>query len=255
VNRALATPLVAAAVLSLAGVAPASGQGDSVPPGCSNLGEPAILYVLHGFERRPVSFTFTTGYIPNCDSPGDPLTASVAWGDGTSSPLPLEPALDNPSAFTATVQHVYAHSNPGALDPYGPPHGYQLIVTRRNERTGFEYTTRSTQATISPPPKIRVARLRWSRDHLFYGRIARVSQLPPVLTFSGPGPDGLRATIHWGDGTSSVGALRQTARGRSLELRASHTWRRRVRRGRLRVTLEFLRMKQSFRASRALSVR
>ena len=73
---------------------------------CANPVRPAILRIIPAAVGLPVELKTSTG-IPGCDAPGDLITATIAWGDGSSSAATVVPAG---ASWHISVSHSYGRA-------------------------------------------------------------------------------------------------------------------------------------------------
>ena len=221
---------------ALAAFAPAPAPGRQHEQDCANLPttlELRLLLVAQGSEAR---LRAPGSRVEGCDEPGDPITLSVAWGDGTTETAALVPSPGDERSFTVVAQHVYERSG-----------RFPIVIRQRNERTGVTRNDAHYEAHVLPTGRIVRRRAMVVRPG---GPFAGV--VTPV-----PGGGDLfaryRARIAWGDGTTSRGRVR--ARGGELVVTGRHRWRRELRRRRLVVTVRELRTGAVLRIERPLRLR
>jgi hypothetical protein len=202
--------LVLAAGLALLVSAPAA-EAD-----CANPITPAFVHIIPAAVGLPVELETSTGQ-PGCDAPGDVITSTIAWGDGSSSPARVV-------ADGASWHISGSHS-------YGRAGSYPVVVSSTNTRTGITTTDGHNQVeVVDTGTRTMRQRLRWRTGVRFTGSVAQttVTQAAPVL-------QRYSARIEWGDGTVSIGTV--TIRGAMLSVTGRHTWHKPLRRGRIVVTV------------------
>jgi hypothetical protein len=209
-RRCAVGALIVLAISVLAG--PAAAQAPGGYDYCAS--PPQTLDLRWVFVAQGKTFTWRvpTGYLPGCDEPGDPLSVTVDWGDGTSSAAAPAPVV---------AQHVYQR-----------PGKYQLVIVQRNERTGVARSDEHYQANVLRTGLIVAHQsLSWWPGRRFSGNVA---------SFSPQGAEASAvpyvATIAWGDGTSTRGTV--VERWGVVLVRGAHTWRRTLRNRHVTVTVE-----------------
>jgi hypothetical protein len=225
------------AASALAVATPALAQTAEPPVDCGHVPQTTDLRLLRGSEDHPVALRAPGGFYPGCDADGDPITASVDWGDGTSGPASLEAVADQRGRFTVAATHAY-----------GKAGTYPIVIAQHNERSGVTRYDNHYEAMVAASGvvvRLRPSRLRGRR---FAGTLARVPRTGMQLR------DRYRATISWGDGSSHTGVV--SAGANALSVSGSHTWRRTTRRAEVVVTLTDLddgaivMLRRSFRLAR-----
>ena len=183
---------------------------------CANPVWPAILRVIPAAVGLPVEFGTSTG-IPGCDAPGDVITSTIAWGDGSSSAAAVVP---DGASWHITGSHRYGRAG-----------SYPVVVSSFNARTGITTTDSRYEVQVADNgTQTMRQRLRWRTGKRFTGRVvqAPLTNTMPVFQRSS-------ARIEWGDGTRGTGTV--TVRGAVLSVAARHTWHKPLRRGRIVVTV------------------
>ena len=141
--------------------------------------------------------TVTTGNFtdPGSPDPASSYTASIDWGDGTTTPGTV--VLTGPGAYGVTGSHVYSDE------------GSFTVVTTffENNDPTFTISTSST-ATITEADAFTAGLIVIPPGGLVEGQ----SYSGPVATFTDSGfptntAADLTATINWGDGTTTAGTL------------------------------------------------
>jgi hypothetical protein len=213
VRRALA---VVAALAVSAIVAPPAAAQTVAPVDCARPVMPAILRVIQAAVGLPFELVTYAG-IPGCDAPGDPMTATIGWSDGTTSTVAgVVPAT---GGLRLSATHRYAR-----------PGSFAIGVQLYNGRTGVTTGWVATQAeVVETGVRTMPERLRRHAGVGFRGRVVAIrlgGMVSGLRTF--------RTRIAWGDGRHSPGTV--TFRGDMLEVAGRHTWRRPLR-GRITVTV------------------
>lgn len=225
--------LIVAGLALLACVPAAQAQG--APPGCVE-NRPAVagLAIQPGTTGRPMTIG-TTGGLPGCDAPGDPIAVTITWGDGATSAATVTPAGDR---WRITASHRYR--SPGAYRVSMQWHNGRLQLTRADLL--FEARIRPAGTQVVHP------KLRWHVGTRFSGEVVRFST-------SGVGPifARYRARIDWGDRRYGTGRVRFDRD--AIVVTARHTWRRAPRHKRVVVQLMDERTGDILTLRRALRIR
>jgi hypothetical protein len=209
--------LMVFAISGLAGSAAAQAPGG---PDCANPPQTADLRLVYAAQGKTFTWHVPAGYLPGCDEPGDPLSVTVDWGDGTSSAASVAPVAGQDGAPSAVAEHIY--QRPGT---------YPIVVVQRNERTRVARSDNHYQAKVLRTGLIVARRpLSWWPGRRFSGALASFSPQGAEV-----GPERYLATIAWGDGTTSRGKVAQWPG--VVEIRGTHTWRRALRSRNVTVTL------------------
>lgn len=160
--------------------------------------------------RSPLA-TFTSG--PVLVMCADPRTfsASVGWGDGTSSPAVIEagsatPPLQ-PCNYTVSASHIYANALPSS---------YSVTVSTSNtSQTGTGAVAVVDQLLTGGSPATLTA-------------VAGTPFSGPIGSFTDPVPQpaaAYSASVNWGDGSSSAGTVAaDPADPNRFVLAGSHTY-------------------------------
>jgi hypothetical protein len=209
-RRCAVGALIVLAIAVLAG--PAAAQAPSGYDYCASPPTTSDLRMWFVAQGRTLTWPVQGSYLPGCDEPGDPLSVTVDWGDGTSS---------GPSPAPVVAQHIYQR-----------PGKYQLVMVQRNERTGVARSDEHYQANVLRTGLIVAHQsLSWWPGRRFSGNVASFS------------PQGAEAsavpyavTIAWGDGTTSRGTV--VERWGVVRVRGAHTWRRTLRNRQVTVTVK-----------------
>jgi hypothetical protein len=204
------------AISVLAGPAAAQAPGGydycAAPPMTADL---RLRYVA---DDKTLILRAPSGYLEGCDEPGDPLSATVDWGDGTTSAAALQPVPGQDRWLTVVAEHSY--QRPGT---------YQIVIVQRNGRTGVARSDDHYQAKVLRTGLIvSHLPLSWWPGRRFSGVLATAPRLWEYFVGQ------YAATIAWGDGTTSRGTIIQ--RRGVVAVRATHTWRRALRNRNVTVT-------------------
>lgn len=187
--------VLASLILLAVWPAAASAQDCANPPMTLELG------LVPAAQNRAVTLRVPARLVAGCDLPADPLTATIDWGDGTTTSATIEDAM---------VLGVHTYANAGT---------FALVITLRNGRTGVAREDRHYEATVDPAGLvIRRAPLTWRIGRPFAGVLATYPIAGARLITD------YTAKIAWGDGTTTQATV--SARGGRLSVAGRHTWRR-----------------------------
>ncbi|MEA2177164.1 MAG: large repetitive protein [Solirubrobacteraceae bacterium] len=192
-----------------------AAEAQPVPVDCAHLPTPAVLRLLPAAVGLPAELVTHVGY-PGCDAPGDVITSTIAWGDGSSSAAAVVPVG---GTWRISGSHRYRRAG-----------RYGVVVRSLNTRTGVATQSRMEAQVTETGTRTMRERLRWRAGVRFTGRVGQVK-----LTDAMPLPRQYRARVDWGDGTRGAGTV--TVRGALLAVTARHTWRKPVRNGRIVITV------------------
>ncbi len=152
------------------------------------------------------------------------FTASLDWGDGTTSAGIIAPNARG--GFDVRGSHTYslAASRDFPWLRFGPGedfgNGYYVIgVTVTNNQTGDRATSRSL-ATVTPaasPIVVTAPNLAATDGQAFTGVVATFTAAGAATAAS------FTAAIDWGDGTTSAGAVTANAQG-GFDVSGTHTY-------------------------------
>jgi hypothetical protein len=161
---------------------------------------PAALSAVEGATVSGTIFSFTDA---NPNGTADEFTATIAWGDGTSSAGTITTGA---GGFIISGSHTYAEEGP------------QTISATIHDAGGLTTTATSTltvaDATVVAIP---AADLHPVEGASFNGTVASFIDQNPA----GAAGD-FTATIDWGDGTTSAGTI--TVAGTGFNVSAPHTY-------------------------------
>jgi hypothetical protein len=187
---------------------------------CANPPAPAIIRLVEAARGKTFTLRASASYLEGCDEPGDPISATVDWGDGTSSAAALAPVAGQDRTLSVVAEHIY--QRPGT---------YPIVIVQRNERTGVARSDDHYQAEVLRTGLIVARRsLSWWPGRRFSGVLASFSPQGAEVAAGR-----YLATIAWGDGTTSRGTVAQ--RPGVVAISATHTWRRALRNRNVTVTL------------------
>lgn len=143
----------------------------------------------------------------------NPLSVSIAWGDGSTSTASITPSN---GSFSVSGSHTYAEEGP------------ETISITVKDGSGLQASTNSS-ASVSDAKLTLTGFVAGSIGHLKAGLAA---------TFTDADPAGLvsdyQATINWGDGTTSTVTVAKNPLGKGFALASSHSY---ARKGTYTVTL------------------
>jgi hypothetical protein len=182
-----------------AGLAPFSSAPDSDPP------ITASGTTLAANEDTGFTNTVATFDDPDQTATPDGFLATIAWGDGSSSPGTISGPTGGP--FTVTGSHTYA----------GPGTDIATVYISRVGKAVVKATTTSTVNVADAPLSAACAT----------PAISLTSFGATVATFTDADPDGQAsdhgATIAWGDGSSSTGVV-SGPEGGPFTVNATHAY-------------------------------
>jgi hypothetical protein len=183
-----------------------------------------------GLGGNALVATFTSTYLGNAASD---FTATIDWGDGTTSPGIVAAVAGQPGHFTVSTAandgHFYADEANADELPVGP-----IVVTISDDKPGTATVQAQTPVTVTDLPVNALGGFEVTATEgvPFAG--------PPWLlaTFTDPGgaepnaADALPATvaghysasIDWGDGTSGVGVITYNPNTRVFSVTGGHTY-------------------------------
>ena len=211
--------VVAAACALAAAPAPTPAPGQQPEQDCANLPTTLELRLLVVAQRKAATLRAPGSRVEGCDEPGDPISLSVAWGDGTTEPATLEPSPSDDRAFTVVAEHTYERSG-----------RFPIVIRQRNERTGVTRNDAHYEAHVQPAGRIvRRRPLVAVPGRRFEGPVTRIPTVGEGF-FRRPS-----VRIAWGDGTTSRGRVVIRA-GRTVVV-GRHRWPGRLRARRVVVTV------------------
>jgi hypothetical protein len=160
-------------------------------------------------EGAPVTVTAATFTDPGSPDPASQFTASIAWGDGTTSAGSISGSA---GSFTVTGTHTYADEISGG--------SYSVTVAEAD--TGFTSNPVGNTVTVAEGDSLSVPAapaITATEGTAFSGSVATFID----DTNSNNDQTDFTATINWGDGTTSAGTVNQT-NGAVFEVDGSHTY-------------------------------
>jgi hypothetical protein len=171
--------------------------------------------------------TFTDSN-PNASTSG--VTATIDWGDGTTSTGPI--TAGSTGVYSVTGTHTYASAMSfgfatggwGVFDPLQDFFGNQLFVVKVtiDDTSMKALATTYSLATVAPRPPEFVAtsqNIETTSGQSFTGVVATITS-----TVTGATTSDFTATIHWGDGTTSTGSITADPRGTGFDVTGTHTY-------------------------------
>jgi hypothetical protein len=172
-------------------------------PPISASGSPVTAVEAAAFSNQKVaSFTDPAGY-----ATADEYSASINWGDGSSSAGTITKTGDG--AFDVTGSHTYAEENAA---------GYAVTVTITDNDNAANSATAHSTAKVADAP-IHASGVSLITTPAAYSG--------PVATFTdeanGPRSD-FSATVNWGDGSSSAATISGPSANGTFTVSGSHTY-------------------------------
>jgi hypothetical protein len=138
----------------------------------------------------------------------DRFTATLNWGDGTTSSGTI--SADPKGGFDVNGTHTYTSGN----------HHFVVTVTVTDKLTQDQATTESLATVVSVAPNLSVTArdVSVTASQVFSGIVAVFTDVDPKATASG-----FTATIDWGDGTTSAGTITADPKG-GFDVSGTHTY-------------------------------
>jgi hypothetical protein len=173
------------------------------PPPVGGLNAKAVNFgAAEGQAFSGVVATFTTN-VPNPNGP--PFLASIDWGDGTSASGTVTP--NGLGGFNVTGTHTFGE---------GGKYTFRVVVSQQ----GLLPSSVTGTATVSDAPLSGTpVTLGLQEGGAFSGVVASFTDADPSPTVAGD----YTATIDWGDGTTSAGAV-AAAPGGGFQVSGSHSF-------------------------------
>ena len=100
---------------------------------CANPITPAYLRVISAAVGLSLELETSAGR-PGCDAPGDVITSTIAWGDGSSSAARVVP---DGASWHVSGSHSYGRAG-----------SYPVVVASTNTRTGITTTDSHNQVDV-----------------------------------------------------------------------------------------------------------
>ncbi len=213
------TGAVVGTALTRAKVEPAGPPGPPIPPVPTLFawGTPVDTTAGQQFTGVVAHFKDT-----GTSTAGD-FTASIDWGDGTSSAGTITP--DPTAGYDVTGSHTYAPwADPGPVVPLGPTLGSRFFVlTVDIQKTGTpDSVVFLNLAHVAPAPPVIAAKgqnIHATSGQPFTGTVATFT-----TAIAGAQAGDFTAMIDWGDGTSSAGTVVPDPSGSGFDVTGTHTY-------------------------------
>ena len=168
----------------------------SVADASLTVGSPVTI---GGSEKSLLSGAVATFSDANAGAPSSDFTASISWGDGSTS----VGTVSGSGPFTVSGTHTYAEG------------GSYAIATTVSDRGGSTLTAGGTAAITDFA--LSATGITTNTKKSFSGTVARLSDADSTVTISE-----YSVTIDWGDGTSSSGMV--SGRKSPFLVTGSHTY-------------------------------
>jgi len=203
----------AATALSLAKVAP-------VPPVIEAIGQN-----VSAVSGQSVTATVATFTDSNTSAVASDFTATIHWGDGSSSVGTV--TADPNGGFDVTGTHTYISTSdwPGWGGDFGFHHGFGngnfVITVDIVDTKTQDQGTADSLASVSPTAlnlTVTTQNIAATSGTQFSGAVANFTSTDTTATAST-----FTATIDWGDGTSSLGTVTVNSSG-GFEVTGTHTF-------------------------------
>jgi hypothetical protein len=172
------------------------------------------------------AFTGVVATIDGAGSQAQPgnFTATIDWGDGTTSTGTV--TADPKGGFDVTGTHTYADSNQADLEfPFERFHSrggrsFSITVTVDDTATNATGTGQSSARVAPAPPNISTQGkdIQATSGQQFSGVVATFTDANAQAQASD-----FKATIYWGDGTSSDATISADPKG-GFDVTATHTY-------------------------------
>jgi hypothetical protein len=166
--------------------------------------------------------TFTN---TNTTAAAGQFTATINWGDGTTSTGTI--TADPNGGFNISGTHTYSYSN----DWYGFPDGWgihfgsgnrhflvSVTITDTQTQSQAKAESLATVAAATPNVSVTAQNIKATSGQSFSGVVASFTDVNPSATAAG-----FTATINWGDGTTSTGIITADPKG-GFDVSGTHTY-------------------------------
>jgi hypothetical protein len=190
----------------------------TVTAAASNLHATGV--VLTATAGQSFTGTVATFTDTNTSAMAGNFTATIDWGDGTTSTGTV--AADPNGGFDVTGTHTYSADEPDGLldhDQTGTTH-FLIRVVITDSTTSAQATALGLATVAAPPPVITVR-----GDNI--AAVAGQSFTGTVATFTDTNTSAMAgnftATIDWGDGTTSTGTVTADPNG-GFDVTGTHTY-------------------------------
>lgn len=144
-----------------------------------------------GTEGAPFNGTVATFTDPDASSTASEYSATISWGDGSSSAGTV--SGPNGGQFTVTGSHTYAEEGTDSTSVL-----IQDVDNATNSATASGSATVGDAALTAGPPAV----ITGTEGSTASGTVGSFSDANPGATVAD-----FTATIHWGDGSSSAGVV------------------------------------------------
>ena len=192
-----------------------SGQDSPLTPG--------VGLRLSAVEGSPFTGTVATFSDADPQAQAADFTASINWGDGTSSAGKITQAGAAGTPFTVTPatspQHVYTAPTSASGFPYNV--AVTILDTAGRSDTGGQTTVVNDTATVTDAPLTATpaATVNVTEGTPFRALVATFND-----AFSGAPTSSFTAAINWGDGTSSAGTVAFDPALKVYDVTGAHTY-------------------------------
>jgi 5-hydroxyisourate hydrolase-like protein (transthyretin family) len=182
------------------------------PPPCAG-DQPitATATTVSATEGAGFSGEKVVSFSGDSDSPASDYSATIDWGDGSSSSSGTVVANGN-GGFDVQGSHNYAEESPSG--------GYMVKVTITDKDTPGNTATASSTANIADAAVSSQCAVSSMSPQAFAGPTATFTDTDP----NGSNPPDYSATIDWGDGSSSSGTVSQGSGQGPYNVSGSHTY-------------------------------
>jgi hypothetical protein len=161
--------------------------------------------IIHATEGKSFSGTAGTFSTSNVNPHASDFTATINWGDGTTSNGTV--VLNSGSSFKVNGTHTYAEE------------GTFNVSVSIKDKSGHSGTARSIAEVADAPLTSTGLSFNSSTERAFIGTVAKLFDADTTETDSGT----YDAVINWGDGTSTVGQLLSLGGGK-FAVRGDHQY-------------------------------
>ncbi|HLJ94596.1 MAG TPA: hypothetical protein VKU02_15525, partial [Gemmataceae bacterium] len=172
-------------------------------------------FVINGRELQPLTNVVVATFSGDGDEAASQFTATINWGDGTSSAGTIK-GPDQNGVFTVCGTHTYAEDGENEVDLVDP---FTVTVTISNSTT----VTVTSTANIAEEAEIVSAQGGFVANGVEGQPLTNVV----VATFTSDGGEtasAFHATINWGDGTSSAGTIKGPDKNGLFTVCGTHTY-------------------------------
>jgi PKD domain len=156
-------------------------------------------------EGAPFNGAVATFTEPDASAPASQYSATIDWGDGTTSPGTVSGPAGGP--FTVNGSHTYIEEG-----------SYSVTVTITDNVNSSNTTTATSTATVADAPLTASCATPTVSTTSFSGAVATFTDANPFAPVSD-----FTATIDWGDGSTSAGVVTGPTGG-PFTVSGSHTY-------------------------------